>query len=205
MEEKTGRALQSELTRKKIIAAATQLFLRRGYFATSIADLAGAVEMTKGALYHHFQNKEAIFSAVVGTIKKTWRDSVARETMGAGRDPLERLSTMLESHARFLEKNESFCLVLNGLMTEMDGVNPDFLSELQSAYKDMARFIEQIIRKGQAEEKLRSDVDAGLTALTIVGMLRGTGCGRPIAERKKNDYIATMDVLKKVVIQGLRK
>jgi AcrR family transcriptional regulator len=203
MEEKTGRALQSELTREKIIAAATRLFLRKGFFATSIADLAGAVDVTKGALYHHFESKEAIFFAVVDTIKRTWRDTVAREVISS-RDPVERLETLLESHARFLEKNESFCLVLNGLMMEMEGAKPGFLAELQSVYAGMALFIEQIIRKGQRSGGIRSDVEPKLASLTIVGMLRGTGCARPISERMKYDYTAAMNVLKKIVVQGLK-
>jgi AcrR family transcriptional regulator len=203
MNNKTSRAIQSEVTRERIIAAATQLFLRKGYFATSIADLSAAVEVTKGALYHHFESKEAIFSAVVGTIKKTWRDTVAREVIGL-RDPMERLEKLLENHARFLENNESFCLVLNGLMMEMEGINPEFIAELRSAYKEMAGFIEQILVKGQNAGKIRHDIEPKSTALTIVGMLRGTGCSRPISEKMKYDYTATMDVLKKVVIQGLR-
>ena len=203
MEDKTARELQSEQTQKRIIKEATGLFLRKGYAGTSIADIALAVELTKGALYHHFPSKESIFYVVVSTIRKTWRDSVAREVIGS-KDPIARLETLLESHARFLEKNESFCLVLNGLMTEMDGVNPRFLSELQAAYGDMAKFIEQILKKGQAAGKIRQDVEAGLVSQTIVGMLRGTGCARPISERMKYDYAATMDVLKKVVIKGLR-
>ncbi len=203
MENKTGRALQSEVTRERIIAAATQLFLRKGYFGTSIADLAAAVDVTKGALYHHFESKEAIFSAVVATIKKTWRNAVAREVIVL-RDPVERLERLLESHARFLEKNESFCLVLNGLMTEMEGINPKFITELRSAYKEMAGFIEQILVKGQNAGKIRRDIEPKPAALTIVGMLRGTGCSRPISEKMKYDYAATMDVFKRIVIQGLR-
>ncbi len=203
MREKTNRELQSEATRERIIAAATQLFLRKGYFGTSIADIASEVKVTKGALYHHFEGKEAIFSAVVSTIKKTWRDAVARQVIGA-RDPVERLETLLESHAAFLERNESFCLVMNGMMMEMDGVDPKFYRELQSAYADMSGFIEQILLKGQKAGKIRSDVDPRLTALTIAGMLRGTGCSRPLSERMKYDYKATMEVLKKVVVQGLK-
>ncbi len=203
MENKTSRALQSEVTRERIIEAATQLFLRKGYFGTSIADLAAAVDVTKGALYHHFESKEAIFSAVVATIKKTWRNEVAREVI-ALRDPVERLERLLESHARFLEKNESFCLVLNGLMMEMEGIHPKFIAELRSAYKEMAGFIEQILVRGRNEGKIRQDIESKSAALTIVGMLRGTGCSRPISERMKYDYAATMDVFKKIVIQGLR-
>jgi len=201
--EKTTRALQSEQTRARIVGAAARLFVRKGYSATSIADLARAVKVTKGALYHHFESKEAIFFAVVEMIRATWRDSVARKVAGS-HDAIDRLSTLLDNHALFLERNEAFCLVLNGMMTELEGVKPDLMSALQQVYGELTRFVEQIIRKGQATRQVRADIDATLTALTIVGMLRGTACSRPISERELVDYPTIMETLKKVLISGLR-
>jgi AcrR family transcriptional regulator len=201
--EKTSRALQSEHTRERIVEAAARLFVRNGYIATSIADLAGAVEVTKGALYHHFESKEAIFFAVIEKIRVTWRDSVARKVAGS-HDAIDRLSALLDNHALFLERNEAFCLVLNGMMTELEGVRPELAAALQQVYGELTRFVEQIIRKGQAAGQVREDIDAALAALTIVGMLRGTACSRPISERELVDYRTIMATLKKVLITGLR-
>jgi AcrR family transcriptional regulator len=201
--EKTSRALQSEHTRERIVGAAASLFVRKGYIATSIADLAQAVEVTKGALYHHFESKEAIFFAVIEKIRVTWRDSVARKVVSS-HDAIDRLSALLDNHALFLQRNEAFCLVLNGMMTELEGVKPDLAAALQQVYGELTRFVEQIIRKGQAAGQVRSDIDAALAALTIVGMLRGTACSRPISERERVDYPTIMETLKKVLISGLR-
>ena len=56
---------------------------------------------------------------------------------------------------------------------------------------------------GQQAGQIRQDLDPNLAALAIVGMLRGTGCSRPISERMKVDYTSMMDTLKKVVVKGL--
>lgn len=201
--EGTSRALQSEQTKERIIAAATRLFARKGYYATSIADLAEAVEVTKGALYHHFENKEAIFFAVVEKIRHAWWNVVARDVLKA-RDGMSRMSRLMDNHARLIAENESYCLVLNSMMMEMEGVNPDFLSTLQSVYVELASFIEQIVRKGQTAGQLRSDIDAKQTALTMVGILRGTGCSRPIFERLGVDYVEIVETSKKLVLSGLK-
>jgi TetR/AcrR family transcriptional regulator, transcriptional repressor for nem operon len=201
--EKGQREIQSQQTRARIIAEATGLFVRKGYGSTSIADLSEAVGVTKGALYHHFENKEAIFYAVIDDIRRTWRDVVAREVVGS-RDALERLERLFDQQARFLQKNESFCLVLNGLMTEREGVDPSLVEAVQEVYAELTRFIEAIIVKGQASMKIRADINARLTALTIVGMLRGTGCSRPLSERMEADYAAVMETLRKVMIRGLQ-
>jgi AcrR family transcriptional regulator len=203
MVEKTQREVQSEQTRERIIEEAMRLFVRKGFFAASIADIAAAVGMTKGALYHHFESKDAIFFAVIETIRKAWRDAVGREVLKE-KDGLQRLHALLDSHGRLIEKNDAFCLVLNGLMAEMDGVNPAFLEKLHSIYSDLVNFTEQIVRKGQVAGNIRTDLDARLIAFTLVGILRGTGCSKPMFSRLGVDYIAMTDTVKKVVLAGLK-
>jgi len=55
-------------TREDIIEAATKLFLLRSYDGVSIKDITQAMGMTKGALYHHFESKEALFAEVAGRV-----------------------------------------------------------------------------------------------------------------------------------------
>ena len=52
-------------TREYIIEQAFSLFLSRSYEAVSINDISQAIGLTKGALYHHFTNKEELFKAVI--------------------------------------------------------------------------------------------------------------------------------------------
>jgi len=52
-------------TREYIIEKAACLFLKNSYEAVSISDISSAIGFTKGALYHHFKNKEELFRAVI--------------------------------------------------------------------------------------------------------------------------------------------
>jgi len=52
-------------TKDYIIDRAFELFMSRSYEAVSINDISQAIGLTKGALYHHFTNKEELFKAVV--------------------------------------------------------------------------------------------------------------------------------------------
>lgn len=52
-------------TKEKILLTALELFASRGYEAVSVSDIAGALGMTKGALYRHFESKQAIFEAIL--------------------------------------------------------------------------------------------------------------------------------------------
>ena len=64
-EVKSRRELYSAATRAALLDEATTLFAERGYAGTSLEDVASASRVTRGAVYHHFASKQALFEAVL--------------------------------------------------------------------------------------------------------------------------------------------
>lgn len=62
------RAAQGRATRDQLIEVATRLFAEHGYEGTSIEAVLSAAGVSRGALYHHFAGKEALFEAVVQAV-----------------------------------------------------------------------------------------------------------------------------------------
>ncbi len=58
------KVLQGEETKREILRVARKLFGRKGFHQTSIEDVIAELNLTKGALYHHFKNKKEIFHEV---------------------------------------------------------------------------------------------------------------------------------------------
>jgi len=81
-------------TRDRIIAVARSLFAENGYQGTSTERVLAETEISRGALYHHFENKEALFAAVLEAVE---RDLVAgaAQSLGALSDPVEALRAAL--------------------------------------------------------------------------------------------------------------
>lgn len=69
---------RSEATIARLLEAARELFVHNGYEATSLDDIAAAAEVTKGALYHHFSSKQALFSDVYEREQRTILDAISR-------------------------------------------------------------------------------------------------------------------------------
>ncbi len=66
----TGRkALQSEATRGELLAVARRLFAERGFADVSTEELVRTAGVTRGALYHHFKDKRALFEAVFENVE----------------------------------------------------------------------------------------------------------------------------------------
>src|SRR4051794_34744020 len=88
-----------ELNRERMVAVAAELFARHGYHGTDIAELAKAVGLGRGALYHYIESKEALLYA----ISRTRVDRInanAEQTMHAGYPPEELLHEMARELVR---------------------------------------------------------------------------------------------------------
>lgn len=57
-------------TKERILQTALELFAQKGYEAVSVSDIAGALGLTKGALYRHFENKQAIFDGILRRMER---------------------------------------------------------------------------------------------------------------------------------------
>jgi AcrR family transcriptional regulator len=84
------RVDQGRATRAALIDVATELFATNGYEATAIPAVLAAAGVSRGALYHHFASKEALFEAVLQSVEAEATRKVTRAARGAT-DPLDGL------------------------------------------------------------------------------------------------------------------
>jgi AcrR family transcriptional regulator len=66
---RTRRAEYSEATRQALVDSAVDLFTKRGYAGTSLDEVVKRARVTKGALYHHFSGKQALFEAAFNQVE----------------------------------------------------------------------------------------------------------------------------------------
>jgi AcrR family transcriptional regulator len=86
------RAAQGRATRGQLIEVATGLFAEHGYEGTSIEAVLTAAGVSRGALYHHFAGKEALFRAVLEALGERITEQLT-EVISACTDPVEAVRT----------------------------------------------------------------------------------------------------------------
>lgn len=84
------RVEQGEATRRELVATARRLFAEMGYDATSVETVLEETGTSRGALYHHFPSKQALFEAVLLAVEADVMRAVASAASDAG-DPVESL------------------------------------------------------------------------------------------------------------------
>ncbi|HSZ74625.1 MAG TPA: TetR family transcriptional regulator [Rhizomicrobium sp.] len=93
------RDISAEATRAAIIASAWEIFVRDGFAAASLVEIARAANATTGAIYHHFKDKKGLFRAVAEAVEQDLMNRTA-VIASAETDPWRQLragaSAMLE-------------------------------------------------------------------------------------------------------------
>lgn len=91
------RAAYAEATKRELVEVARRLFTARGYSHTSIDDVVEEAGVTKGALYHHFDNKLELFAAVAEQVEADLTARIARGPVGV-QEPWDALLSGIERY-----------------------------------------------------------------------------------------------------------
>jgi len=83
------RAEYSATTRRALVDVATGLFTEQGYAGTSLDEIVAGARVTKGALYHHFSGKQALFESVFERVEERAARDINKAVRGT-RDPWEK-------------------------------------------------------------------------------------------------------------------
>lgn len=161
------RQARSEATRRRIITSAVHLFNEIGYDATGLGDIIEHAEMTKGALYYHFDSKQSLANAIIeeGNVKL-----------------LHAFNSISESSAPALER------IIHGVFITVDLLSTDtvarsglhllqalgeFSNVAAQQYGAWIRNMTSGVREAIAEGDLRPDLDARAVGETLVGAMLG--------------------------------
>src|SRR3954449_13053319 len=89
--QRTAKAARGEATRRALLASARELFGSKGFAGTSVDEVVRHAGVTKGALYHHFRDKDHLFRAVLEEVKLEVTTAAADRYFEAaeGTDPLQ--------------------------------------------------------------------------------------------------------------------
>ncbi len=79
------RAQYSASTKRALVDVAEELFTENGYAATSLDAIVAGARVTKGALYHHFSGKQALFEAVFERVESNASKSIQKSLKGRAR------------------------------------------------------------------------------------------------------------------------
>jgi AcrR family transcriptional regulator len=165
-------ARNPERTRARLLETAAGEIYRSGFQGTGLDRILAGAEVTKGALYHYFDSKEALGYAILdevvfGITQKKWLEPLA-----ASIDPIDTLIEIVRGTSLLPENVEGGC-PLNNLSQEMSPLDEGFRRRAARIFRDWRDAIATALRDGQKCGQVRKDIDATESATFFVALYEG--------------------------------
>ena len=158
---------QFEAKKRAVIAEAARAFGRKGYEATSLDDVAGALNVTKAALYYYFENKQELLYECHRLAMDIGDRAYEQGTRAAG-SGLDKLRGFILSYVEALT-NE---LGASAVLQEIRAMRPADQTLILKRRRDFDHRLRSLVEEGVRDGSIRA-CDPKLTVFWIMGAING--------------------------------
>src|ERR1700723_3477134 len=168
------RLRNPERTRRRLLQAAFREVYRYGFQSAGIDTILAATNVTKGALYYHFESKEALGYAIIEEIvakfpHDRWLLPLERSK---DRDPIDVLIGIVQAIPSRPRDLKAGCPLVN-LAQEMSQLDEQFRKRLERIFRAWQEGIATTLRRGQLQGTVRRDLVPEETASFLIAMVEG--------------------------------
>ena len=155
-------------SRQEILRTAARLFQQRGYDATSMNDVAAALKLSKGGLYHHFQSKDEILFEIMNHAMEITQERVLTPVRGIA-DPEERLRALIRLHIEVVlsPRDREITVMLH----ENHPLPPALRKRINTRKKEYIHFVESLMSDVQKTGRAKGSVSPRAAAFALLGMI----------------------------------
>ena len=171
---KVRKVRDPQRTRERLLQAAFREVFRYGFQNAGIDTILASTGVTKGALYHHFESKEALGYAVVEEIvaKLTSDRWMLPLEQSKDKHPIDALIGVVRAIPHRPKDVKSGCALVN-LTQEMSQLNEQFRKRLERIFQAWQESIATALQEGQHAGTVRSDLIPDETASFLIAMVEG--------------------------------
>jgi AcrR family transcriptional regulator len=155
--------------REQIAEAALLLINARGLREMSLAAVARRVGLVPSAIYRHFPSKDALLDAVLERIGASLAENLQASRMQAP-DPIEALELLLVRHASMIRRNQAIPRLI--FADGFSASRPERRRRVLAVVNGYVEGIGDIIQAGQAQGRIRHDIDPRTLAMMFLGLLQ---------------------------------
>ena len=154
--------------RQEILRTAARLFQQRGYDATSMNDVATAMRLSKGGLYHHFQSKDEILYELMDQAMDITQERVIDPVQKIS-DPEQALRALIRLHIDVVLSMRDREITV--MLHENHPLPPSLRRKINARKKEYVHFVEKLISEVQRLRQARGAVTPRAAAFALLGMI----------------------------------
>jgi TetR/AcrR family transcriptional regulator, transcriptional repressor for nem operon len=172
--DRKPRLRDSQRTRERLLQAAFREVYRYGFQSAGIDTILAATNVTKGALYYHFESKEALGYAIVEEViaKLTSDRWMIPLQQSEDKDPIDALIGVVKAIPHGPRDVKCGCPLVN-LTQEMSQLDEQFRKRLERIFCAWQKEIATVLRRGQSQEVVRRNLVPEEAASFLIAMVEG--------------------------------
>jgi TetR/AcrR family fatty acid metabolism transcriptional regulator len=156
--------------RKEILSAAEGVFAEKGFFSSTMSEIAERAEFGTGTLYKYFKSKEDLYFTLIDE-KTDAINHLAKVELARGASPVERIRKVLDLQFEFVEKNRDFFRIYISERNRFEWTMKDELGKgIHDKMVAYIRILTQVMKEGmkEGEFKLMDPTDLAHALVGIV-------------------------------------
>ena len=166
------RLRNPERTRERLLQAASREVYRLGFQSASLDTILASAGVTKGALYYHFKNKEALGYAILEEVIAPDSRAQWLRPLQRGKDPIDTLIGIVQGLPVRSADVRGGC-ALNNLNQEMSPLDEGFRKRMAIVFHAWQEGVATALREGQTQGRIRRDVEPVEAAGFLIAMVEG--------------------------------
>ncbi len=182
---------KADNTRMSILKKALPLVYKNGYQATSIDDIIATTQVTKGALYYHFKNKDEMGLAIIKYVMYPSMQNMLVKPLLDSQSPQKEIYQMMEKvlmDDNFFDSKYG-CPAVN-LIDEMAPLNKDFANVLTKLFKEWKKAMVDCLNAGKKANTVKADLNSEQVAIFILSGYSGIrNLGKILGKSSYTEYL----------------
>lgn len=158
--------------RERIVERARELFLRQGFEATGVAEIARAAGVNAGSLYYFFGTKESLLVAVLERYQVLLEEIIAAPAFASTEDPVARVFAVLEGYRGLLQGSGCrYGCPIGNLALEMSERSEEVRAAVAANFRSWRRMIETCLKA--ASDRFPAGTDFEAMSAFILSVMEG--------------------------------
>ncbi|MBD3287851.1 TetR family transcriptional regulator [candidate division KSB1 bacterium] len=186
--------------RQRILKAAARVFSRKGFYKSTVAEIAKEAQVADGTIYLYFKNKDDILITLFEDEMATVIREMKQELSGL--DTAEqKIRKFIEKHLALIDENRELAEVIQIELRQ----SHKFMKEYSGTkFRDYVNIISSIINEGQKNGEFNQDIIPGIAKIVLFGSLDELSNYWVLSKRKKYSLSLCAQITGDIFLSGIK-
>ncbi|NQS88405.1 TetR/AcrR family transcriptional regulator [Patescibacteria group bacterium] len=170
IQAQTKRRIKQTTHNSQIMEAAESIFAEKGFYLTTVEEIAQKADLGKGTIYLHFENKRGLFLSIIERKLDILLKKI-EEGIKEGDSPAEKIRLATEIHFKFLEKNRNFFKIIHIFSNQFKkGMGEELFKKVVVKNSRYLEILQTLIERATKKKEIKS-LNSKKLAVILVGIV----------------------------------